>query len=44
MKATYYTNLVEGGRSIQGDALIRKSVLNEVVQYHLPNQSMNKIL
>ena len=32
MKAHYYTNLVEGGSSIQGDALIKKNALNEVVR------------
>ena len=33
MKSHYYTNLVEGGRTIQGDALIEESALNEVVRY-----------
>ena len=30
-KAHYCTNLVESGRTIQGDALIEESALNEVV-------------
>ena len=33
MKAHYYTNLVEGGRTIRGDFLIEESALNEVVRY-----------
>ena len=32
MKAHFYTNLVEGGRTVQGDALIEESVLNEVLR------------
>ena len=31
MKAHYYTNLVECGRTTQGDALFEESALNEVV-------------
>ena len=33
MKAHYYINLVEGGRTIKRDVLIDESALNEVVQY-----------
>ena len=32
MKVLYYTNLVEGGRTIQRDILIEESILNEVVR------------
>ena len=38
MKAQYYTNLVEGGPSTQGDLLIEKSALNEVVRYFTQNE------
>ena len=33
MKAHYYTNLVEGGRTTQGDALIKENALNEVARF-----------
>ena len=33
MKAHYYTNLLEGGRAIQVDVLIKESALNEVLRY-----------
>ena len=33
MKATCYTNLVEGGCTIQGNVLIEESAVNEVVGY-----------
>ena len=35
MKAQYYTNLVEGGRSVQGDILIEESALDSVVRYYV---------
>ena len=31
MKAHFYTNLVEGGCTIQGDVIIQESTLNEIV-------------
>ena len=31
MKVHYYTNLVEGGCTVQGDTLMEESALNEVV-------------
>ena len=35
MKAQYYTNLVEGGHTVQGDILllIEESALSKVVRY-----------
>ena len=35
MKAHYYTNLVEGGPTIQGVLLIEESAPNEVVRYFI---------
>ena len=32
MKAHYYTNLIEGGRTKQGDVLFEESALNEIVR------------
>ena len=33
MKAHYYANLVEGGRTIQGGRLIKESAHNKVARY-----------
>ena len=40
MKAHHYTNLVEGGRTIQGDVLIVEIALNEIARLNVHENRM----
>ena len=43
VKEHFYKNLVEGGRTFQGDLLIEDSALNEVVRYSKSNIHRSKL-